>query len=469
MITPHRLETPIAALLALLLSACAAGPDYQRPALDVPQSFREQGVDWHVLQSKPTPPRDWWADLQDATLSALVAQANQHNQTLAQAEAAYRAAAANVQAARAQRVPTLGVAVSAQRGNDLASARNASSTSKPVSQQTSTELTASWEPDFWGKVRRDIEAGEASYAAQAADLSAQRLSIATAVVSDYLNLRQLDADIALLQQQRELNAQLLGMVVASQLRGGSAADDVLSARDALDNADIALVSSQTAREQYEHALAVLCGQAPASFSIVPVSDYVFRLANVPAAVPADLLQQRNDIIASEREVAAANAQIGVAQAAFFPSLTLSASSGYASDTFARLLSAPNLIWSLGPQLAATLLDGGARKAAVAQARANQQAASANYRQTVLSAFAEVEDDLSAWHHLTDQSSWAAAVAQRETLLLTHTRQQQNLGSASTQDVLRQQLNRASAQRNAVDAQAQNSLASVKLVSAIGGI
>lgn len=464
--------------LILTLAACAVGPDYQRPSTPLPARFKEGGASWQrVVPGIAIPDQAaWWRALGDKELDALVQQAQQANQAIAQAEAAYRQAQAGVQSAAAAARPTLGVGVSGSRGSNQVSRElrqslgqeATDSRGSQVSQSVQVQASASWEPDLWGRVRREVESQQASSEAAAADLAGERLSITGAVISDYLSLRQLDGDLALLGKQRVLYARLLQITEASQRQGLASSDDLLNARNNLAAATVSLGDSRIARARYEHAIAVLCGRAPADFAIAPRADYRFVRLDVPPSVPSTLLRRRPDIVMAERQVATANAQIGVAEAAFFPTLDLSASGGYSNSSVSDLFSVPNQIWSLGPELAETLFDGGARRAAKAQARAGYDSAVAHYRQTVLAAFQDVEDGLATLRERARQADDQRQVLERQQTLLAHRRQQQALGSASREDVLTDTLSAVTAQRNATDADAARSLAAVSLRLAVGG-
>lgn len=470
----HSIST-IAAFVAL--AGCAVGPDYRRPTVPLPDSFKEGDLVWQrvVPDQLPADGGEWWRDFGDTQLNGLVVQALRANQDLAKAQAAYRQAQASVRAARAQYMPSLGLDVSGSRGRtdlerQLGSSPKLLQTlgANPIAQTITAEASASWEPDFWGKLRRDVEAQRANVQSQAAEVAAERLSITTSLVNDYLSLRQSDRDIALLEREQSLNARLLAITEQSERRGVASGDDVLNAQNNLDAAKVTLANARIARAQYEHAIAVLCGQAPGKLTVAPRNDYRFVEATIPVTLPSQLLRRRPDIAAAERQVAAANAQIGVAKAAYFPSLQLTAGSGYSNNAWAGLFEAPNRVWSLGPQLAETLFDGGARHAAVAQARAGYDAAVAGYRQSVLSAFQEVEDGLSSLDHLREQREYQGQVMERQGTLLEHVHAQQMAGTASDEDLINQQLKWLTAERNASDAAAEASEASVTLIAALGG-
>ena len=340
---------------------CAVGPDYHKPAVQIPESFKE-GVDWQRAQANPqgSLSSTWWLDYHDEQLSKLVDAALQANQSIIAAEAAYRVAQATVSASVAALYPTVSASVSGTRA-EYGSAASAAHNGPPgVYHYVTASAAASWELDLWGKTRRQIESSKASAQASDAQRAGQRLSIAASVASDYFALRQADIDIDFLKQQQQVYGDILAMTQAGYAQGGSSGDDVLIAQDTLEAVIAALQTTQTQREQYEHALAVLVGVPPGGFSIEPRKDYVFVTPAVPLSLPSQLLERRYDVVTAERQAASANAKIGVAKAAFYPTLDLAAQGGYVHNQFAHLFSLPNRFWTLGPTLAETIFDGGAR-------------------------------------------------------------------------------------------------------------
>jgi NodT family efflux transporter outer membrane factor (OMF) lipoprotein len=454
----------------LCVAGCAVGPNYQRPAIAVPDHFKE-GVEWQRAQPGVAAALSgtWWQAYRDDELDRLVEQALQANQSIVEAEAAYRIAQASVQSNAAALFPVVSAGLSATRsGAGPGVPAAASSRESGAYNLVSATATASWEPDLWGSVRRSIASAKASAQASDAQLAGVRLSIAASVVSDYFALRAADVDIHLLDQERDIDAHLLKMTQASYRVGEASNDDVLAAQDTLEAAIAALQSAATSREQDEHALAVLAGVPPAAFAIAPRPSYAFSVPPVPLALPSQLLERRYDVVSAERTAAAANERIGVAEAAFFPSLDLSAEGGFEHNAFANLLTVPNRLWTLGPDLAATLFDGGARRAAVASARATYDEDVASYRNTVLAAFQSVEDALSSMYHLGAQAHAYAGILQGNQKLFDSARAQLQAGAQSQQDVLTAQLTLLQAQQNLVDTRAALSESSVTLIKNLGG-
>ncbi|NIE76318.1 efflux transporter outer membrane subunit [Pantoea sp. Tr-811] len=463
----------IGLMLCLQLAGCMVGPDYQRPAMALPEGFKE-GAQWQRAAANPQGALDsrWWLAFGDAQLNGLVEQAARANQSIVAAEAAWRQAKAQVDISRAGLWPTLSAGLSMSRGvggsAGSGAAAGGSGGSAGVEQTVSATLGASWEPDLWGQVRRTIESNKALAEVSDAQLAGVRLSIASSVASNYLGLRQLDLDIGLLERQQQLNQQLLDMTQASFVQGTASNDQLLVAQDQLSTVVVSLQTAQRSREQFEHALAVLVGQAPAQFSVAPRADYAFAVPRPPLSLPSALLQRRPDVIAAERTAAAANARIGVAEAAFFPNLDLTAEIGFRGSALGGLFNTANRIWSLGPALSATLFDGGAREAALRQAYAGYDQDVANYRGTVLAALQNVEDNLSALNHLQRQADTFGQIHQRNQQLFASQQSQQRAGVVSQQAVVTQQLLLLQSEQSLRDAQGQQSQASVALIQSLGG-
>ncbi|WP_426136371.1 efflux transporter outer membrane subunit [Pseudomonas sp. PWP3-1b2] len=456
-------------VVSLLLGGCMVGPDYQKPAMQLPQSFKE-GAQWQRAASNPQGALDsqWWLAYRDPVLNDLVARSATANQSIIAAQAAYRLAQAQVASSRAGLWPTVGVGLSGSRGEGGDGSSSSGVASTGVKNSVSATLTASWEPDLWGLVRRGIESSQATAQQSDALLAGVRLSISSSVASNYLALRQMDIDVRLLQQQQTINQQLLDMIQAQFSQGVATNDQLLVAQDQLTASIADLQTSLRSREQYEHALAVLVGRAPSEFSVAPREDFSFVLPRPPLSLPSTLLQRRPDVVAAERSAAAANAKIGVAEAAFFPTLDLTGSAGYRGSALGGLFSLPNRIWTLGPALAQTLFDGGAREAAVKQAEASYDQIAANYRGTVLGALQNVEDNLSAINHLQAQADAFQQVFTRNQQLFGSQEAQLRAGTVSREAVLTQQLVLLQAEQNLRDTQGQLSQGSVALVQSLGG-
>jgi NodT family efflux transporter outer membrane factor (OMF) lipoprotein len=448
------------------LSACTVGPDYQRPDIETPAAFKEnQG--WTVAAPADDAPRGkWWQIYGDSDLDALEDAAIGNNQTVVQAEASYRAALTLVDAARANYFPIVAGDASITRNGGGSRTSSGSSTTRQVS------LSASWEIDLWGRVRRQVESQRASADASASDLAGIALSVQSSIASNYFQLRQIDTQKQLLDDTITAFERSLQVTRNRYAGGVSARVDVAQAETQLKNTQVQAIDLGTARAQLEHAIALLTGKPASSFSIPVKRWQAFddkRAPAVPlAGLPSQLLQRRPDIASAERRVAAANAQIGVAKAAYFPTLGLSAQGGFSSLSASDLFSAPNRFWSIGPSLAQTLFDAGARRAATAQAVANYDATVAGYRETVLSGFADVEDQLATLRILEQESAAQddALASAREALALTIN--QYKAGTVSYIDVVTTQATALSSERNAVSIFGSRMIASVSLVRALGG-
>ncbi len=403
---PATRPSSIAAVIAVCVCAgCAVGPNYHRPTAPVPQKFKEADG-W-----KPAQPREaasgnpWWSVYEDTTLDELEKQIDVSNQTLKASEAAWRQAVALVSQTRAGFLPTIGVTAAATRsgGHGAASAAAAgvaTTTAHPVNQ---FELSgnASWDIDVWGKIRRTLESNVASAQASEADLAAARLSAQATLASDYIQLRVADEQKQLLDETVEAFKRSLQITQNQYTVGVVAKADVITAQTQLQGAQSQQIALGVTRATLEHAIAVLVGKAPADFSLAP-APLGATVPVAPAGIPSTLLERRPDVAEAERKMAAANAQIGIAVAAYFPDLTLSGSYGFASSMAAGLVRAPNNLWSVGAGATDVLLDFGARSAQVRQARAGYDITVANYRQTVLTAFQQVEDELATLRILEQQ-------------------------------------------------------------------
>jgi NodT family efflux transporter outer membrane factor (OMF) lipoprotein len=432
----------------------------------VPDTFKE-GVEWRRAQANPQGAiaSAWWNEYHDDDLTRLVDAALAANQSIAEAAANYRLAQATVAANVASLYPTLTAGLSGTRAETATGGTASVAGTHTV---ISANATVSWEPDLWGQIRREIESSRASAQASDAELAGERLSIAASVATDYFQLRQADVDIDSLKRQFEIDTRLLAMTQAGVALGTQSNDDLLTSENTLALVVANLQTAETTREQDEHAIAVLTGVPPGGFTIVPRPGYEFAPLAVPPLLPSELLERRYDVVNAERTAAAANAKIGAAQAAFFPTLDLSAEGGFQHNALANLFSLPNRFWSVGPSLAATLFDGGAHSAAVREARATYDSEVANYRQTVLSAFQGVENALSSCNHLEEEARAYAGILHRNQSLFDSQHSQYALGVASEQTLLTQQLILLQAAQNLKDTQASQTTSTVTLIENLGG-
>jgi NodT family efflux transporter outer membrane factor (OMF) lipoprotein len=439
------------------------GPDYHPPAANVSPAFKEAA-------SRPSPgwqhaaPQDsaakgpWWLVFNDPALDGLERRIDGGNQTLAQQEAAYRNAQALVNEARAGLYPTLTANGSATRS----SAGHA-----PVTTGGSLEGGLNWEIDLWGQIGRQVQSNVALAQASAAEVANARLSAQAAVAAAYFDLRVSDALQRVLNQTVAFDTRALAITQNQYAAGVAARSDVITAQAQLDAAQSAAVNVGVARAEYEHAIAVQIGLPPAALTIVPETR-ALSIPAIPATVPAALLQRRPDIAAAERTMAADNAAIGVAVAAYYPAISLSALYGYTGNPIGSLISTANRVWSLGAAGTETLFEGGARTAQVQAARATYDGGVASYRQTVLTAFQQVEDQLSTLRILAQQ-----AVIQDRAVAdaATAARIALNEYSAGTQPyttVITAQNTLLTAQETALTILESRLTAAVTLIEALGG-
>ncbi|PUA16662.1 efflux transporter outer membrane subunit [Glaciimonas sp. PCH181] len=465
--TATALAAAVVTALATLLGGCAVGPDYVRPQIDTPSAYKENTAWKTATPQSIDANHNWWEIYGDSTLNALITQANQANQNIRQAEAQYRQAHATADAARAGFWPTLGVNTGVGR------ARTNTSGVINTGNEYSASINASWEPDIWGAVRRSVESGEAGTQASAADLAAARLSIQTTLAQDYLQLRVTDQLKDLYARTTAAYARSLQLTQSQYNAGVALRSDVAQAEAQLKTAEAQAIDLDAQRGQLEHAIAILQGKSPAAFSLTPVTSastvpLVAHLPLVPPGLPSDLLERRPDIAAAERRAALANANIGVAKAAFFPNLLLSANGGFNGNSLANWFNAPSRVWSLGSALAETIFDGGLRRAHSAQAVAAYDVAVAQYKQTVLNGFQDVEDNLTTLNVLDregvvqDQAVAASELAERLAL------SQYRAGTTTYLSVVIAQTTALSNARTAVQIRGRQLVASVGLIKAIGG-
>ncbi len=459
------------ALLLAVLSACTVGPDYVKPKVETPPSYKEvEG--WKKAEPQDSISRgSWWTIYNDEQLNALEAQVNISNQNLAAAEAQYRQALALVQVARAAYFPTatLGPSVSRSRSsaNTSSNARGAMGESF-----TYTDLLSSgqvtWQPDLWGKVRRQVESSKASAQASDADLEGVRLSMQGQLAQDYFLLRTLDSQKKILTTTVDNYKKFLELTKNRYATGVAAQFDVLTAQTQLETAETQLIDTGVQRAQLEHAIAVLMGKAPSDVTI-PATPLNLTPPDIPSGIPSELLERRPDIAAAERQAAAANALIGVAEAAYYPNVTLSATGGFEASSLARWFLWPSRFWTLGPAaVQETLLDGGLRRAQTEQARAAYDASAATYRQTVLAGFQQVEDDLAALRILEQEAKAADAAADSAKKNVVITINQYKVGTASALDVIVTEATALNNELTAVNVLGRRLNADVLLVQALGG-
>ncbi|TDY22617.1 NodT family efflux transporter outer membrane factor (OMF) lipoprotein [Paraburkholderia sp. BL6665CI2N2] len=455
---------------AALLAACTVGPNYERPQAEVPPSWQTDSY-WRVAVPSHAPiSPDWWSGFSDPTLATLETQALAQNQTLVAASAHYEQARATLANNRAQQIPEVDFAAQGSRfriSQNRPRTNYGTPTTSTVQNNVQLGPTISYDTDLFGRIRREVEGATASAQQSADDLANARLVLTTDVASDYFSLRELDAEIDVLNRSVKLQQKALDYVTTEHDLGSVSGLDVLQQKSLLDSTRVQAQLLLNQRAQFEHAIAALVGVPAPQFSIEP-KVLAVQVPSIPLGVPSDVLQRRPDVASAERAMAAANAQIGVARAAFFPSLTLAPSIGWESTQFASLLSAPTLMWTLGAAVGQVLFDGGRRAANVKFASEGYKATEANYRQTVLTAFQQVQDcitGLSVLDGAAKQSSEAVTDAQR---LLTLANDRYSGGLVAYLDVITAQQSLLTSERQDVQIHGQQMTLSVSLVKALGG-
>jgi multidrug efflux system outer membrane protein len=466
----------VAAAFAATLVAvgCAVGPNYHRPeaVASMPKAYTEAGHAWKKAAPQAEVPRGpWWEVFGDPELNRLEAEAASANQDIKVAAARFAQARASADVARSGLFPRIGAAFSGLRQQD-SSNRPLSSTGEAAGKgftydNLTVSFDASYEVDLWGRVRRQIESARASEEAGAADLEGVKLSIAAEVAGDYFTLRSAEAETKALQANIEAYRTALKLTQNRRAAGLSSDLDVAQAETVLRSAGAQLPALERTRLQFEHALAVLAGQPAPLFHLeeAPLSEVPVAIA---PGVPSTLLERRPDISAAERRMAAANAAIGVAKSAFFPVLRLSGVAGFQSIELGTLLSAPSQFWAVGASLALPLFQGGQRRAGVRSAKARYEETVATYRQTVLRAFAEVEDNLAAQRLLDEQYELevAAFLSAKRQLALAENRYRGGL--VSYLQVSSAQSAALEHERTVARLRGQRFVAAVALIKSLGG-
>jgi NodT family efflux transporter outer membrane factor (OMF) lipoprotein len=459
--------------LALAVAGCTVGPNYQRPATPPPPpAFKElpppnpPNGTWKQAQPSDAALRgNWWELYNDPQLNALEDKVAVSNQTLKAATEQYFQARDQVRVSRAAYYPTLSAGPSFSRTK--ASANQPSAVKGLTYSSYGIQGQASWEPDFWGQIRRTVEQSRANAQASAADLANVELSVRTELAMDYFELRGLDSQQQLLDNTVTADTDFLKLTQV-RLKGGVATDvDVAQAETQLESVQAQAIDIGVARSQFEHAIATLIGTSASTFSLPPM-PLNLALPVIPAGVPSEILERRPDIAGAERRADAANAQIGIALAAYYPNISLSGSGGFLSDAAGTWIQGPSSLWSLGASAVETLFDAGRRHAITDQARDAYEAQTANYRESVLNAFQEVEDNLAALRILNDEASTqnAAVDSARRSLAISTNRYK---GGVTTYlEVLTAQTTQLSNERTQTDITTRQFAASVQLIKALGG-
>ena len=464
----------VAAVVAgtVLASSCAVGPDYQRPSAPEPVTFKE------INGWKPTEPRDgidrgaWWSIYDDEQLDALERQIALSNQNVKMYEAQYQQALALVREAQAQLLPTVGLSTGAQRGGggggsaSIASATGSAAGGRDAT-QFKLEANASWAPDIWGSIRRQIESQKAAAQVSAADLANALLDAQAQLATDYFDLRASDSLDTLLTAAVAGYQRTLDITRAQYNAGVAALSDVLTAEAQLQATKTQLIAVRQQRGQYEHAIAALTGRPPAELTL-PATSLTAHVPVVPTGLPSTLLERNPQVAAAERQMQSGNALIGVAKAAFFPDLTLTGLFGYAGNPLSSLINTGNRVWSGGASATQLLFDAGEHSAALRAARAVYAQSVASYRQTVLTTFQQVEDELLALHVLQDEAE-SAAIAVKDAQRATDAAlAEYQAGTVAYTSVVTAQQALIADQQTALTIQQNRLVASVTLIEVLGG-
>src|SRR5271170_2804441 len=475
----NSLSFAIAPFALVLLSGCMVGPNYIRPSVPIapgykespPASFKENDG-WKV--SQPTDAQlkgNWWETFDDPQLNALAAKVDGANQTLQMADATYRAARANIGYYRASAAPTIGIAPSISAVRDSANQPYLSSSA--VNNGTGNfvlPLELDYEIDLWGRIHREVTAAREEAQASAADLANTRLSLHAELALDYMEVRSTDAQIQLLSDTVKAYTDAVNLTNDRYEGGASPLSDVTEARTQLDSARVIETDLSVTRAQYEHAIAILIGVPPAEFTLAPSPLNVDppSMPDIPGTLPSQLLERRPDIASNERQMAVANERIGIAQAAFYPTLSLSAVAGLQGTSALNWFTWPSRFWAVGPTFSETLFDAGRRRAVRTMASANYDGTVANYRQTTLTAFQQVEDNLATLRFLEieAQQQHESTDSAEQSLDLSKVRYEG--GADSYLQVIIWQTAALNDERNDIDIMRRRMEASVILIKALGG-
>ncbi len=451
------------------LSGCMVGPDYHKPQLAVPAAYKT-APGWVQAQPADAAPKgQWWQNFQDPALDRLEAQVAVNNATLAADYYAYSQAVALAQEARGGLFPSLALTGSATRQGEGGGGSSSSSFSVHGGPSTSGtfEGQASWSLDIWGKIRRQVQSDVASAQVSAAELANATLSAQAELASDYVDLRTADANIMLLRQTVAAYQESLRITQNKYMAGTVSQSDVITAQTALDGAQSSLVAEGAVRAQFEHAIAVLTGHAPAELAI-PEGPQIGTVPVAPPQVPSTLLERRPDIAAAERQMASQNALIGVAVAAYYPDLSLSALGGFSANPITGLFNTSNALWSLGTSATDDIFAGGSRGQAVEAAKAGYLESVETYRQTVLTAFQDVEDDLSNLQIYAQQAQVQDRAVADATRAAQIALNEYRAGTVDYTTVVTAQVTLLSDQQSALSIQQNRLLASVALYQDLGG-
>lgn len=456
---------PAPLLLIMLLAGCALGPDYQPPRLNLPAQFKEANGFKIASPSDEKPKGDWWDIYQDPVLSSLIRQVTLSNQNIAMYAAQYRQALALIGGDKSNFFPQISTEVNSSRSSNHLD--SGAAIQRSYTNSYTTTVDASWQLDLWGKLRRQLAEDKASAQASAADLANATLSAQAELAKDYFKLRILDQRIALYQRSLTAYSEYVRIITNRYQAGNDNRATLAQAEMQLASTKASTLDMQWQRAQLEHAIALLLGKTPAEFSLA-VAKLQAKMPTIPPLIPSELLQRRPDIAKAERKMAAANEAIGIAVAGYYPSLTLKASAGLSASVLHDLIALPMRVWSIGPALSGSVLDFGGTSAKVAQARAAWDEQVASYRQTVLNAMLEVEDNLVELSTLNQELAVRRQSAEAALTSARVTRNQYEAGMIAYLDVVTTENSRLSEQQSVLVLESNQWLSSISLITALGG-
>ncbi|MGB4192158.1 MAG: efflux transporter outer membrane subunit [Rickettsiales bacterium] len=458
--------------ILFILSSCV-GPEYKKPEMEVAPQYKEykeetSNISWkEVSPSADIDRGQWWKIFNDSILNDLIDSLNKNNYSLASSAALYQQSLAVVDNARASYFPNIG----ATMGSTSQKTNEQSTPTKKVEKDTSNHaltLTSSWELDIWGATKYEVASDAAAASANRAELASSKLSLQSSLAQYYFEIRAIDKDQELLDGIVSDNIKIVNYTKHKYKAGTADYSSLLAAENSLYNAKAIAANNKINRDQYSHAIAVLVGQSPSIFNLKAIKNYKTHAVNMPISVPSQLLERRPDIAQAEQLIIQQNAQIGVAKTAFFPVTSLNASFAAQGNNMGNLLQMPTFTWSLGPQMALGLLDGGSRLAQVKIAKKGYESAVASYKQTILSAFSEVEDQLAAINSLKVQILALKQSANNNHKMLSIAQNQYKAGIVDYSSVLNSQINYNNAMKTLVDTLSLQRSSEITLIKALGG-
>jgi NodT family efflux transporter outer membrane factor (OMF) lipoprotein len=454
--------------ITLLLASCAVGPEYKKPEIKTTEQYQELGIKWqHAKPNADIDRGEWWKIFDDPELDNLIAKLNVNNQDIAIAAANYRQALTLVGKARSAYFPTISASnsITSQKTNEESNSTRANG--KDTSSH-SLGLSSSWEIDLWGSTRYTVASNIAQAQASKADLASQTLSAQSSLAQYYFELRGVDKIQELLDLSVEANRKILEYTKNNYKAGVMNESDVLNAENSFQNSKSSSYNNKITRAQYQHAIAVLVGESPSSFKLNPVKNYRDKNINIPVSIPSELLERRPDIAGAEELVKQANAKVGIAETAFFPSLALNSSFTMSGYGLGPLTSMPNFVWAIGPQATLDIIDFGARSAQKESAIASYEQTVASYRQTVLTAFSEVEDQLVSLNNLTKQVIALNKASQNSKKILNLNSKQYQVGTVDNKQVLNSKISCYNAEISAINTEILKRSSEISLIKALGG-